>query len=96
MYSLVKSWDNRKETKANRLPTTNKRTWTKRMQWLESADTNVVKLKFDDGETYFETGVQSSMAQTVWDRFKDGQSIEDAVSILGVKVQLSRRAAKGS
>ena len=93
MYSMVKSWSNRRETKAKRLKTINGRTWTRRIRWLED-DTSVIKLKFEDGETYFETGVSVSFAQTVWDRFKEGQSIQDAVSILGVKVKLSMKGER--
>lgn len=75
----LKEWDNRSETKKQKLPTINGRTWTRRVQWLEEG--NTVKLKFDDGERYYETGVPAAFAQKVYDRFREGQSIEDSVSI---------------
>lgn len=93
MFSLVKSWDNRKEAKSKRLSTVNGRSWTRRVQWLEDAS-DLVKLKFCDGEGYLETGVYRPFAQLVWDRFKSGQSAQEAISVFGGKVTLSRKAVE--
>lgn len=98
-FSLVKSWDNRKEISRVRLSDRdciNGRTWTRRIQWLEDAEDRV-KLKLEDGQTYREVIAVGGMAQTIWDRFKQGQSIDDAVSILGnnpPKFLKSKRASK--
>lgn len=95
MY-VIKIWDNRKETKAKRLPTINGRTWTRRVQWLEEG--TVIKLKFEDGLTFLELGVLTTIAaQTAWDRFKEGATPEALRSIFGVgdiKVAPSRRGSK--
>jgi hypothetical protein len=67
------------------------------VQWLEDFDsgsTAPVKLKFDDGERHVEVCVPFAFSQTVWDRFKAGQSIEDACSVFGVDVQPSCKAEK--
>jgi len=95
MFGVVKTWDNRRETKAQRLETINKRTWTRRIQWLE--DGPAIKLKFDEGSEYNEIGVLTEIAaQTAWDRFKAGETFASLKSIFGVgdiKVQPSKKAA---
>lgn len=53
-----------------------------------------VKLKFEDGDQYAEAMVPISFAQKVWDRFKQGDTVEDSLSFFGVvpaKAQRSRR-----
>lgn len=90
MYQLTKTW-------RNKVPfnqTVNSRTWNRRIQWLEDGS-GTVKLKLETPEGYREVGVLEGLAQKVWDRFKDGQSIEDSVSILGTELppeKLSRKA----
>jgi hypothetical protein len=79
-FSLRKQWDNRKHPV--RLDPKTGRSWTRRIQWLEDAEDRV-KLKLQDGESYREVIAVGGMAQTIWDRFKTGQSIDDSVSILG-------------
>lgn len=95
MYHKVKTSDNREDRRVKgQLVFTNGRSWTRRITWLEDGDK--IKLKFEDGDTYFETGVPAGFAPLVWDRFKEGQSIEDSVSIFGCKCVLSRRAVRTS
>jgi hypothetical protein len=102
MYSVVKSSDNRNDVRNNRelkKQCIGGRTWTRRVQWLESSEEGApVKLKFEimttTEEKYEEVGVPEGFAQTVYDRFKAGQSIEDCVSIFKVHVQPSRKGKK--
>lgn len=82
MWKKVRSWDNRKETKAKRLPTINGRIWTRRIAWYED-ETTYVKLKLEDGEEYREVCVVSSLADILWSRFRDGASLDDCCSIFG-------------
>jgi hypothetical protein len=92
-FGPVKSWDNR--GRPVRLDPTTGRSWTRRIRWLEDSDGRI-KLKLEDGQVYKEVvAVFSDAAQRVWDRFKDGQSIDDCVSILAAAVPrhlASRRA----
>lgn len=90
-FSLLKSWDNRK--RPVRLDPKTGRSWTRRIQWLEDAEDRV-KLKLEDGEAYREVIAVGGMAQTIWDRFKSGQSIDDAVSILANPVPKFLRSRK--
>ena len=91
-YSLRKSWDNRGyPVRMNAFG----RTWVRRIRWYENG-TVTVKLKFEDSTEYVEAGVTVAFAQTVWDRFKSGQSIQDSLSVFGCEhVVLSRRGAEG-
>jgi len=97
-FRKVKEWDNREERRVRgRLVFTNGRSWTRRVQWLEDSDEGPVKIKFwelDTGglEAYTECGVPQAFARTVWDRFKEGQSAQDALSIFRVGVKPSRKA----
>jgi len=97
-FSLHKSWDNR--TKPVRIdPATNK-SWTRRVQWLNGTD-GLVKLKLEDvtDGVYREVLCPDYAAQIIWDRFKTGQSINDAVSILANPVPKglqSKRAQEGN
>lgn len=96
-FHLHKSWSNRTETKAERLPTVNGRTWTRRIQWLEAADETGVKLKLEDGIEYKEVILPLLDADKVYNRFCEGQSIADALSILTRPVPKdlqSRRASR--
>jgi len=93
MFSLKKSWDNRGERRVNG----RYRGWTRRIQWLEDGFNNLIKLKLEDGDAYREVVTSWGTAGTVWQRFKDGQSIDDAVSILAADVPAhlaSKRAKK--
>lgn len=87
MFSEVKMWRNKSKG-------INNRTWTRRIRWLE--DNEHVKLKLEDGEVYREVLTDRIAAQTIWTRFKEGQSIDDAVSILGNVVPKSLRSKKGT
>ncbi len=92
MFSVVKTWDNR--TRPVRIGP-NGKSWTRRIQWLESQGS--IKLKMEDGDQYEERLILQADADRVWRRFKDGQSIEDCLSILATPVpppMKSRRAAK--
>lgn len=80
MFGLLKSWDNRKVVK--RTDCIKGRTWTRRIRWFYNQD-DVIKLKLEDGTQYKEVLVMSSMVDVVWNRFKEGQSIDDCVSLLG-------------
>jgi hypothetical protein len=89
-FSKLKTWDNR--TSGSLLP--NGKTWTRRITWLVGE--TLVKLKLEDGDAYREVLVDETSAKIVWQRFRDGQPINDAVSILGAEVPeslKSRRAA---
>lgn len=97
MFSLVKSFDNRKETKVKRLPTINDRTWTRRIQWLE--DDGLIKLKLEDGDRYKEILVSEKDANTIWARFKhEYTNIDDCISIFGgvVPTSMQSRRATGN
>ncbi len=93
MFGMLKTWTNAPQPGAH---TRNGRTWTRRIQWLEDSEGNV-KLKMECVNGYKEALVQQADAGTVWRRFKDGQSIDDCLSIYGSPVpppMKSRRAAK--
>lgn len=93
-FSLRWSWDNRDEAKAKRLPTFNGRTWTRRIQFLEGTPLN--KLKLEDGKEYKEILVSKLDAEKIYERFKEGQSINDCISILGAKVPESLQSRRAS
>lgn len=85
MFSKVKDWDNRNEQRRKgQLVFTDKgRSWTRRIQWLENQEGNV-KLKLEDNvQGYKEVIVSEKDAQTIYERFRAGQSIQDSISILG-------------
>jgi hypothetical protein len=76
------------------------KTWTSRIQWLEDAGGHV-KLKIEDesqrlsAPIYREVIAAKWQAEIVWKRFKEGQTIDDAISILATPVppgMASRRA----
>jgi hypothetical protein len=92
MFNLIKSWDNRKT--CDRKQCINGRTWTRRIQWLED-EAGATKLKLEDGAGYKEVLVTCGMGQTIWDRFKAGQSINDSVSILAQPVPPGLSSKKG-
>lgn len=93
MFVKLKTSDNREARRINgRLNFENGKSWTRRIQWLE--DDDKVKLKLEDGAEYKEVICSEINANTIWSRFKEGQSIEDAVSILGTApkpFQISKR-----
>ncbi len=99
MFSKVKCWDNRHQVKLLkelRFSCVKGRTWTRRIQWLQDLEGRI-KLKFEDGTAYSEVMVLSTpLAQTVYDRFKAGQSIADSCSILTHKVPNSLQSRKAS
>lgn len=78
-FSPIKSWDDRRTCDPH--GRINGRTWVRRIRWLEDAEGRT-KLKMEDGATYREVIAVGGMAQTIWDRFKVGQPIDDCVSIL--------------
>lgn len=86
------SWDNR--GKPVRLDPKTGRSWTRRIRWLKDEDGRN-KLKMEDGEQYKEVLADDVSAQTIWDRFKAGQPIDDAVSILGNTPPKFLRSKKG-
>lgn len=93
MWNLLKSYDNRRTVK--RTECVGGRIWTRRCQWLVSNEKAQVKLKFElistENELYLETLVPASFAQKVWDRFKEGQSVEDSLSFFGLPVPKAGR-----
>lgn len=94
-FSMKRSWDNR--GRPVRLDPKTGRSWTRRIRWLEDAEDRV-KLKLEDGDQYREVLAVGGFAETIFQRFKAGQSIDDAVSILGGEPPAalqSRRAAEG-
>lgn len=100
MFSTVKSWDNREQRrKAGRLAFTDGKSWTRRIRWLADGDATV-KLKLEDGDQYREViALSVQLADRIWQRFKDGQPINDCVSILAVDAPAalqSKRAGEGS
>jgi hypothetical protein len=78
-FRLIKSWNNRKS--CNRKTQVNGKSWSRRIQYLEDEEGRV-KLKLEDGTEYREIIAGGGSANTIWDRFKAGQSIDDSVSIL--------------
>jgi hypothetical protein len=88
-FSLIKSWDNRKTAK--RADCTNGRTWTRRIRWLVGER---IKLKLEDGVQYQEILTDEASAKIIWDRFKEGQSIEDSVGIFGDRVPTNLKSKK--
>lgn len=92
-FSMLKSWNNRRSCK--RADCIYGRTWTRRIRWLESID-HQIKLKLEEGEYYREVLVPfKDAANTIWLRFKDGQPIDDCISILGVVPPAYLRSKKG-
>ncbi len=93
-FSMLKEWDNRgRPVRIN--PETGK-SWTRRIRWLVS-DSGTVKLKLEDGTVYKEIlSAWESAAQTIWERFKAGQSIDDSISILGNDVPKHQKSRKAS
>jgi hypothetical protein len=91
-FSLLKSWDDRRSCDRKRC--VKGRTWVRRIRWLGDEEYRV-KLKLEDGELYREVIAVGGMAQTIWDRFKQGQSIDDSVSILGNVVPKFLKSKKG-
>lgn len=92
-FTPIKTWDNR--SKPVRLDPKTGRSWTRRIQWLEDAEDRI-KLKLWDGEAYKEVIAVGGMAQTIWDRFKQGQSIDDCISILANPVPKHMQSKKAS
>ncbi len=94
-FHMVKSWDDgRDEITHCRKPFNARgRSWDRRIRWLEDGD--LVKLKMEDGEDYSEVLSNNSLdPQTIWNRFKAGQSILDCVSILAVTPPKALRSKK--
>lgn len=79
MFGKIKTWDNRRELKRRTTPL-----WSRRITWLE--DGTLVKLKLETDGPYREVVADSRSAQIVWDRFKQGQSVDDCISILAAPV----------
>lgn len=94
-WSVVKVWDNRVRKGGVKL-LHNGKSWTRRIQWLAGygSQQDHVKLKFEDGATYHEVVTSQAMAEIIWSRFKEGQPIEDSVSILGKKPNQSQQSRK--
>lgn len=96
-FSKDRTWDNRISGKL----LIHGKTWTRRITQLSDGDGNV-KLKMEicpivtGANEYKEVLVPSGLTQTVWDRFKTGQSIEDCVSILGKEVPKPMRSRKAA
>lgn len=95
-FSKLRTWDNRKERRKNgQLQFENGRSWTRRITWLEDSDNwENVKLKFEDGAAYKEILVGAYAADIIWERFKDGQSIDDCISMYGKEVPNSMKSRK--
>lgn len=72
----------------------NGKTWTRRIQWLEGD--GLIKLKLQDGDTYKEVLVSQVDADKVWQRFEDGQTIDDCCSILTQPVPQSMQSRKAA
>lgn len=94
MWSKLRDWSNRKQVRQQRLPTVSSRTWTRRIQMLVSPDSDQVKLKLEDGNVYREVLVPEGLVDVIWDRFKAGQSIDDALSIFYSQVPASQQSRK--
>jgi hypothetical protein len=79
-------------------PTINGRTWTRRIQWLDGYGPNsgLIKLKLEDGQLYKEVLATEKDADTIWQRFNDGQPIDDCLSILGRAVPQSLKSRKAT
>jgi hypothetical protein len=100
MFGMLKQWGNRQEVKAKKLKTVNSRMWTRRISWMTNAE-GQVKLKMevvcvDELEQYKEVLASQLDAEKVWQRFKDGQSINDCCSILTQPVPQSMQSRKAS
>jgi len=93
-FRKIKFWDNRDEKPRD---TVNGRTWTRRVQWLEN-EHDQIKLEVEhvttDGACYRELLIDRAAAEIVWKHFKDGQAIDDAVSIYGVPVPESMQSKR--
>lgn len=96
-WSVLKTWDNRVRKGGVKL-LHNGKSWTRRIQWLAGfgSQQDNVKLKFDDGDNYYEVVTSQAMAEIIWSRFKEGQSVEDSVSILAKKPNKSQQSRKMS
>ena len=91
-FIIHKSWQNKnKDLVSNR-------TWTRRITWLVD-EYDRIKLKLEDRSQYREVlPVHEGAANTIWQRFKDGDQINDCVSFLANEVPISlasRRVVKG-
>ncbi len=87
-WGKVMTTDNRREVKEKRLTQqcANGRTWTRRCTWLESNDSDHVKLKFEWDDQYREVLVPPGFIELVWDRWKAGGSVDDCLSIFAKPV----------
>lgn len=98
-HSLKRSSDNRAEVRENRAlrdQCFNKRTWTRRIQWLEGNDVLMIKLKLEDGHVYKEVLCNEKDAEIIYERFREGQSIDDCISILASKVPQALQSIRAS
>ncbi len=91
-FSVRRTWDNRPD-KVVINPATG-RSWTRRIQWLVWDGS--VKLKLEDGKDYREVLTDKLSGNIIWKRFREGQSIDDCVSILGNVVPASLQSKKAS
>ena len=97
-YSLKRCSNNRADVQKDkelRSECWNGRTWTRRIQWLEDSMLPV-KLKLEDGHMYKEVLCSRIDAEIIYDRFREGQSIDDCISILGNKVPASLQSIRAS
>lgn len=92
-FSPTWSWDNRGKTV--RIDPKTGRSWTRRIRCLEDGER--IKLKLEDREVYKEVLVDKISSETIYKRFKEGQSIDDCLSILAnpVPTSLQSRRAQG-
>jgi hypothetical protein len=83
-FSKHKTWDNRDQ--CDKKQCVNGRTWTRRITWMVD-ENDQVKLKMESCvvgfETYKEVLCSQADATTIWNRFKEGQSFDDCISIIG-------------
>lgn len=94
---MDRSWDNR--SKPVRIDPKTGRSWTRRIRWLSCADQIKLKLEVvipDKPAQYKEVLCDEVAAKTIWDRFKNGQSIDDSVSILGNVVPKGLQSKRAS
>lgn len=93
MFSLLKSWDNRRS--CDRKLCIKGRTWTRRIRWLEDSD-GPVKLKLEDGSSFREVLTSDGLVEIIWTRFRNSDTIEEAIGLFGHLVPNHMKSKKGA
>ena len=92
-FSTIMQWDNRGKKVV--IDPVTKRSWTRRIIRLQD-ENGTIKLKLEEKDKYKEVLVDAYGAKTIWERFKQGQCIDDCVSILGNPVPKAMKSKRAS